>query len=67
PIHHLNISSFLDDQVEEYCAWQQSRGRKPRLKAEYQKAYDVMLADAIALGLIKGDPSPKLLTDQGAG
>ncbi|KAH9205092.1 hypothetical protein DL95DRAFT_470884 [Leptodontidium sp. 2 PMI_412] len=65
PIHHLNISGFLDDQVEEYCAWQQSRVRKPHLKAEYQKACDVMIEDGITLGLIKRDPNPKLLTDQG--
>jgi hypothetical protein len=65
PIPHLNMPGFLYEQVEEYCTWQQSRFKKPNLKVEYQKACDVIIADGMALELIRQDPNPKYLTDKG--
>jgi hypothetical protein len=36
PINRLNIPSFRDDAVNEYCAWQKSQVREPELKVEYE-------------------------------
>lgn len=35
PIVHLDITGFLDEHVEDYCAWQQSRFKRPKVKVEY--------------------------------
>jgi len=65
PIVHLDIPGFLDVQVEEYCAWQESRFKRPSLKVEYKKACDVIIGDAMDLGLIRQDPNPDFLTEKG--
>jgi hypothetical protein len=65
PIVRLDIPGFLDEQVEEYCTWQQSRVKKPILKVEYQKACDIIIEDSMDLELIRRDPNPKFLTDKG--
>jgi hypothetical protein len=65
PIHRLNIPGFLDDAVEDYCAWQQSRVKQPTLKAEYKNACKVIIDDGMDLGLIHRDPNPEFLTKRG--
>jgi hypothetical protein len=64
-IIHLDIPGFLDVHVEEYCAWQESRFKRPSLKVEYKKATDVIIRDAMDLGLIRQDPNPDFLTKKG--
>jgi hypothetical protein len=63
--HRLNIPGLLDEAVEDYCAWQQSRVKKPTLKVEYKKACDVIIEDGMDLGLIHRDPNPEFLTKRG--
>ncbi len=65
PIQRFDIPGYLDEQVEEYCTWQQSRVKKPSLKVEYQKACDLMIGEGMTLGLISRDRDPKFLTDNG--
>jgi hypothetical protein len=65
PIHRLDISGFRDDDVQEYCAWQQEQVRAPEQKVEYQKACDFMLKDGWTLELLRQDPDPKILIDGG--
>jgi hypothetical protein len=65
PIDHLDIPGFLDDQVEEYCAFLQSRVRDPNKKIQYQKACDVILEEDMDLELIRRNPNTKFLTDKG--
>jgi len=64
-IVRLDIPGFLDEHVEEYCTWQQSRVKKPSLKVEYKKACDVMIEDGMDLDLIRQDPNPDFLTKKG--
>jgi hypothetical protein len=54
-----------DDAVKEYCAWQQSKVRKPPLKAEYIKACDVIIEDGMDLELIREDSDPDFLIKRG--
>jgi hypothetical protein len=63
-IIHLDVPGCLDEQVEDYCTWQQSRVKKPALKLEYQKACDLMIDDGMDLGLIRRDPDPKYLIEK---
>jgi hypothetical protein len=65
PINLLNIPSPRDEAVEEYCAWQQSKVKKPTLKVEYQKACDVIIEDGMDLELICQDPNPDFLIKRG--
>jgi hypothetical protein len=65
PIVRLDIPGFLDEQVEEYCTWQQSRVKKPALKEDCKKACDVMIEQGIDLNLIRRNPNPKFLIDEG--
>jgi hypothetical protein len=65
PTDRLNIPGFLDEQVEEYCTWQQSRVKKPALKEDCKKACDVMIEQGIDLNLIRRNPNPKFLIDEG--
>lgn len=61
----LVIPGFRDENVDEYCAWQQSKVAKNSQKLEYQKACDVMTRDCMTLQTIYRNPDPKYLTDQG--
>jgi hypothetical protein len=65
PIDRLNIPGFRGDAVKEYCAWQQSQVKEPELKVEYETACDVILGENMDLELIRQNPNPKLLTDEG--
>jgi hypothetical protein len=47
PIPRLNIPGPLDEAVEEYCVWQQSRFTKPKVKEEYQKSCDIIIEDCM--------------------
>ena len=49
PITPLAIPSLRDVAVKEYSNWQQSKVGDPILKAEFQKACDVALADGLDL------------------
>jgi hypothetical protein len=40
---HLDVSGLLDDAVEEYTSWQQSRVRDESRKAQYRKACDLTM------------------------
>lgn len=64
-VNRLNIPGPLDEAVEEYCAWQQSRFTKPKVKEEYQKACNIIIEDCMTLELIYRDPNPKYLMDRG--
>ncbi|KAH8588257.1 hypothetical protein B0O99DRAFT_746948 [Bisporella sp. PMI_857] len=48
----LDISGYLDEHVKEYCAWQQSRVKKPSWKEDY-------------LNQIRKDPNPDILICEG--
>ena len=61
----LDVPGLLDEQVEHYCSWQQSRFKKATAKAEYKKACDWLIEEGMTLPLMLRDPNPKLLTDQG--
>ncbi|KAM3066206.1 hypothetical protein ACMFMG_012110 [Clarireedia jacksonii] len=65
PTDRLNIPGFLDEQVEEYCTWQQSRVKKTALKEDCKRACDVMIEQGIDLNLIRRNPNPKFLIDEG--
>ena len=60
--NRLNIPGFRDDAVE-YCNWQKSQNKRPELKLEYQKAYDVIIRKGSDLELIRRNPNPKFLID----
>jgi hypothetical protein len=64
-LKRLNLPGFLDDHVEEYCTWQKSRVKKQKTKLGYQTAYDVIIDNSMDLELIRKDPDPKFLTDNG--
>jgi hypothetical protein len=52
----LDLPGYLDEQVEDYCKWQKSRVRRLKTKLGY---------DGRDLELIRQDPDPKFLTDNG--
>jgi uncharacterized membrane-anchored protein len=60
----LNILSFRDDAVKEYCAWQKSQNKRPELKLKYQKACDVIIKKGLDLELICQNPNPKFLINK---
>lgn len=65
PMVRLDIPGFLDEHVEEYCNWQQSRVKKPALKEDCKRACDVMIEQGRDLNLIRRNPNPKFLIDEG--
>jgi hypothetical protein len=65
PIEPLGVPGFLDEQVEDYCTWQKSRVKRPNLKEEFQKAYDVIIEEGMDLELIRRSRNTKFLTDRG--
>jgi hypothetical protein len=64
PMVRLDIPGFLDEHVEEYCNWQQSRVKKPALKKDCKRACDVMIEQGKDLNLVRRNPNPKFLTDK---
>jgi hypothetical protein len=65
PLNRLDIPRPRDKAVEDYCAWQQSQVGNPELKAEYQKAYKVIIDDSMDLELIHQYPDPEFLIKGG--
>jgi hypothetical protein len=65
PTCRLDLPGPRDEAVEDYCAWQQSKVKKPALKVEYQKACDVIIEDGMDLELIHQDPNPDFLIKKG--
>jgi hypothetical protein len=65
PIIPLVIPGLRDVAVKEYSDWQQSKVVDPILKAEFQKACDVALADGLDLEQIHEDQDPGFFTDKG--
>jgi hypothetical protein len=64
-LRRLSMPGFLDDHVEEYCGWQKSRVKRVKTKSGYDKACNVILDNGMDLELIRQDPNPKFLTDNG--
>lgn len=60
----LNIPSFRDNVVKEYCAWQQSQVKEPALKAGFQTTCGVMIKKGFSLESIRWNPNPKFLIDE---
>jgi hypothetical protein len=65
PNDRLDIPGYLDEQVEDYFAWHQSRVKKRAWKEDYEKAYDVMIKHGKDLDQIRWNPNPKFLIDEG--
>ncbi|CZS92405.1 uncharacterized protein RAG0_02847 [Rhynchosporium agropyri] len=65
PVVPLGLPGFLDEQVAEYCAWQQSRVLASVWKADCIKACNVMINNAMDLNLIRANPDPQFLIAQG--
>lgn len=61
----LDIPGYLDEQVMEYCAWQQSRVHSSAWKADCLKACDVLIKNAIDLNLLCAHPDAQFLIDAG--
>ncbi|PQE03476.1 urea carboxylase protein [Rutstroemia sp. NJR-2017a BBW] len=64
-IRSIDIPGFRDEAVEKYCAWHQSKVRKPAQKQEYQKACDIMIGECMDLELIYQEPDPEFLITGG--
>jgi hypothetical protein len=54
-INRLNIPGNRDEIVEEYCAWQQKQVKREDQKADYKKACDYLIDNAMDLELIYRD------------
>jgi hypothetical protein len=65
PIDRLNIPGQLEEHVEEYAAWHESRVKTPRWKADCKKACDVMINHGVDLNQIRCDRDPQFLIDEG--
>jgi hypothetical protein len=61
----LVIPGLRDVAVKEYSDWQQSQVSDQTLKAEFQKACDIALADGFDLEQIHKDQNPSFFTDNG--
>ncbi len=61
----LKNNGFLDDELQEYAAWPQSRVRHPTRKAEIGKALDVLNKHNFDLGLLFKDYEPDFLSKAG--
>jgi hypothetical protein len=64
-INRLDIPGTRDEAVEEYCAWQQMQVKKLDLKAEFQKACDLIIEDGLDLELVHQDQNPDFLVKRG--
>jgi hypothetical protein len=65
PITPLVVPGLRDIAVKEYSNWQQSKVGDYILKAEFQKACDVALADGLDLEQIYKDQDPSFFIDKG--
>jgi hypothetical protein len=63
--NRLNIPSFRDDAIKEYCAWQQLQVKELALKAKYNIAYNIILNEGINLKLICKDLNLNFLVKRG--
>jgi hypothetical protein len=61
----LVVPGLRDVAVKEYSVWQQSKVGDQILKAEFQKACDVALANGLDLEQIHEDQDPSFFTDKG--
>lgn len=61
----LDVSGLLDDAVEEYTSWQQSRVRDESRKAQYQRACDLAMKHLLDLQQIHEDQDLQFFTDNG--
>ena len=57
----LEDNGFLDDELQDYATWQQSRVRHPKRKAEIDKALDVWNKHNFDLGLLLKYNEPDFL------
>ena len=62
---HLLIPGLRDVAVQDYCEWQQSQVRDESLKAEFQNAGNVVVAEGYDLEQINEDQDPEFLIKQG--
>jgi hypothetical protein len=65
PITPLVIPGLRDVAVKEYSNWQQSKFDDHMLKAEFQKACAMALADGLDLEQIHKDQDPSFFIDKG--
>jgi hypothetical protein len=64
-IDRLNIPGQLEDQVEGYSAWHESRVKTSRWKADCKKARDAMIKHGVDLNQIRCDRDYQFLIDEG--
>lgn len=63
PITPLVVPGLRDVAIKEYSDWQQSRVSDQTLKAEFQKAYKLVLTDGFDLEQIHEDQNPSFFID----
>jgi hypothetical protein len=61
----LDVSGLLNDAVEEYTSWQQSRVRDESRKAQYQRACDLAMKHLLDLQQIHEDQDLQFFTENG--
>jgi hypothetical protein len=61
----VEFSGLRDDNVQQYCEWQQSKVKNPSLKAAFQKATDFVIEKGLDLELLHEDQNPQFLIEEG--
>ena len=65
PSSPLEIPGQLDIAVKKYSEWQCSRVTNKSLKIEYQKAYNITLAEGLDLELVYEEQNAQFYIDKG--
>jgi hypothetical protein len=65
PLDRLDIPGPLEDQVEGYSTWHESRVKTEGWKAACRKACAVMIKHGVDLNQIRRDPDPQFLINEG--
>lgn len=60
----VEFFGLRDEDLQDYCDWQQTQVRKPSLKAAYQKLTDFVVDSGLDLELLHDDQDPQSLANE---